>query len=246
MGTGNEHSVPQSGETRAEAPVARRTRWIDVLIAIAVLGSVWGFAEVVLGGAIKAAGFPQRAAVMTGLGMGIMAVALGAFKRPLMLLGIAALAILCKELVVPILHVSILCKANSCLAVAIDGVALAGVAGIAGRKLTRSYAIQVVAAASAALLARSAFYFGGMKLAPCAHLLSFDKAGGYASFMGYNALGWVVSSALFFPLGYWLGMRLREPVLAMGLRKPGLYYTTSAASVALCWAASALAISAGF
>lgn len=43
-----------------ETSATKKTRLVDLLIAIAVLGSVWGFLEVVVGGAIKAAGLPQR------------------------------------------------------------------------------------------------------------------------------------------------------------------------------------------
>lgn len=246
MDNANEQTETDLPVKKISAEAARGLRPVDALIGIAVLGSVWGLVEVVLGGALKDSGFPQSAALLTGLGMGIMGVALGAFRRSLMLVGMAVVAILCKELVVPILHVSILCKANSCLAVALDGVALAGVAGIAGRRIARGYTPQIVAAACAALLARSAFYFTGMKLAPCAHLLSFNKVNGYAAFMAYNALGWVAFSALFFPLGHWLGVRLREPILVLGTRRASLYYAVSVVSVALCWVVSGFAISAGF
>ncbi|MCX5801867.1 MAG: hypothetical protein NTX17_10860 [Candidatus Eisenbacteria bacterium] len=233
--------MSEKDETRA----TKRKRAVDVLIAIALLGSVWGFLEVVLGGAIKAAGLPQRAAIMTGLGMGVMGIALGAFRRPLMLVAIPIVAVLCKQLVVPILHVSILCKANSCLAVGLDGFALAAVAGIAGRRMDKGYTIKVVSAASAALLVRGTFYFMGMNLAPCAHLLSFNRAGGFVSFMAYNGLAWAAFSALLFPVGYWIGAQLKEPVLVLGTRRPSLYYVASAVAVILCWGASALAISSG-
>jgi len=245
-----ENANAQTGKnfsaTKISSETAKTLRPVDVLIGIAVLGSIWGFVEVVLGGALQSTGFSQRAGLLTGLGMGIMGVALGAFRRSVMLLGIAVVAILCKELVVPILHVSILCKANSVLAVGLDGVALAGVAGIVGRRISRGYTVQIVAVACAALLARSAFYFMGMKLAPCAHLLSFNKESGYAAFMAYNALGWAAFSALFFPLGHWLGVRLREPILVLGTRRAPLYYAVSALAVALCWVVSGFAISAGF
>jgi len=246
MENANAQSEKNLSVTKTSPETARALRPIDGLIGIAVLGSIWGFIEVVLGGALQSTAFPQKAALLTGLGMGLMGVALGAFRRSLMLVAIAVVAILCKELVVPILHVSFLCKANSVLAVGLDGVALGGVAGIVGRRISRGYTIQIVAAACAALLARSAFYFMGMKLAPCAHLLSFNKANGYAAFMAYNALGWVAFSALFFPLGHWLGVRLREPIYVLGTKKAPLYYAVSAVAVALLWVASGMAISGGF
>ena len=39
----------------------------DVLIGLLVIGSVWGFLEVVLGGAMKAGEIPYKGDVLTGL-----------------------------------------------------------------------------------------------------------------------------------------------------------------------------------
>lgn len=248
METRQPMTTGQPTETPTDEP--RKLRPADIIITIVVLGSLWGVAEVVLGGALRNVGVSYRAGLLTGVGMGLMAVALAVFlgvlRRPLMLLGIALVAILCKQLVVPILHVSLMCKANSCLAVALQGSALAGVAAVAGRRLNRSLLIQVAGAASAALLARGVFYFAGMKLAPCPYLLSYSHAGGFVDYMAANGLAWAGFSAILFPLGYRAGALLRDPVLALGLRKPALYYSASAAAIACCWVASAVAISSGF
>ncbi|MBC7264092.1 MAG: hypothetical protein H5T64_06995 [Chloroflexi bacterium] len=229
-------------ETKA---LEKRTPLLDIFTAIAVLGSLWGVSEVVLGGAMASANFPYRAAILTGIGMGILGIATGAFRRPMMLAGVALVAILCKQLVVPILHVSVLCKANSCLAVMLEGLALAGVVSFAGRKLERGHLARVASGASAALLAAAAFYFAGMRLAPCQYLLSFNRPGGFVAFLAAEGLPWAVFSALLFPAGYWVGARLRDAVLAPGTRRPSLYYIASAALVVGSWIASAVAIAAG-
>lgn len=229
-------------ETKA---LEKRTPLLDIFTAIAVLGSLWGLSEVVLGGAMAVAKFPYRAAILTGIGMGIMGIAIGAFRRPVMLGGVALVAILCKQLVVPILHVSVMCKANSCLAVMLEGLALAGVVFLAGRRLDRGHLARVVSGASAALLAAAAFYFAGMRLAPCQYLLSFNRPGGLLAFLAAEGLPWAVFSSLLFPAGYWLGAQLRDAVLAPEARKPSLYYIASAALVAVSWIASAIAIAAG-
>lgn len=223
----------------------QRTRLADVLVAIAVLGSLWGLAEVVLGGAIRAAGLPYRAAILTGIGLGMMGIAVGIFRKPSMLAGIALVAVLCKQLVVPILHVSVLCKVNSCLAVMLEGFALAGVVSLAGRRLNRGYLARIASGASAAMLAAAAFYLAGMRVAPCRYLLSFNRPGGFAAFLAVEGLAWAVSSAILFPAGYWMGTRLRDAVPALRTRKPSFYYTASAALTLGCWAASAFGIAAG-
>ncbi|HLE50500.1 MAG TPA: hypothetical protein VI755_00455 [Anaerolineales bacterium] len=221
-----------------------REQRVDLLIAILVFGSLWGLSEVVLGSAIRAAGLPYRAGILTGVGMGIMGMAIGIFRKPVMLAGIALVAILCKQLAVPILHASVMCEANSCLAVMLEGLALAGVVSLAGRKLDRGYLIKIVSGALAALLVAAAFFFIGMQVAPCRYLLSFNRPGGFMAFLAVEGLVWAAFSATLFPLGYWAGARLRDVVPVFGTRKPWLYIT-SAALVVCSWVASALAIATG-
>ncbi len=221
------------------------SRWTCPLIIILVLGSLWGFSEMVLGSAIRAAGLPFRAGILTGIGMGLLAIALGASRRSLWLPGIALLAALCHQLAVPILHVSFMCRANSFLAVLLEGAALAGVALLVGRRLERGVPIQAASGATAALLAAGAFYFLGLRLAPCQYLLSFNRPGGLLAFMGAEGLIWAAFSALLVPVGYRIGTQLAASFRNAGQRKPTLYYLTSAVIVILCWAASALVIAAG-
>jgi len=223
----------------------KRAQRVDLLITIVVLGSLWGLSEVVLGGAIRAAGLPYRAGILTGVGIGIMGIAVAVLRKPLTLAGVALVAISCKQLVVPILHISVMCKANSCLAVMLEGLALAGVVSLAGRKLDRSHLTRIASGASAALLAAAAFYFIGMRVTPCRHLLSFNRPGGFVAFLTVEGLVWAVFSAILFPAGYWVGTRLRGTVFALRTRKPLFYYTTFAALVVCCWVASAFAIAAG-
>jgi hypothetical protein len=217
---------------------------VDLLIAILVLGSLWGFSEVVLSSAIMAAGIPYRAGILTGVGMGLMGVALGAFRKPLLPAGMALVAVLCKQLVVPILHVSVMCEANSCVAVMLDGLALAGVAALAGRRLDKGYPAKIAVGAAAALVAAAAFHVVGMRVAPCQHLLSFNRAGGFVAFVTSSGLVWAFFSAILFPLGCLVGTRFRNAVPALRTRKPLFYYTVSAALVVCCWAASAVVIAA--
>jgi hypothetical protein len=234
-------------------------RPLDIVLAVVLLGSVWGMVEVVLGGAIKQAGLPHRVAIVTGLGMGIMGVGLGAFRRLYMLPLIAVVAVCVKQLVVPILHLPFLCKANSCLALLIEGGALAGMLAIAGPRLTRREASpdgaggvrrgQWITAAAvggcAALIASGAFHAAGMRVAPCDHLLSYNRALGLLTYMATRGSFWAVSSAVLFPLGYLLGLRLEDSVAVAHRSRPALYYLATALCVAACWGASALAISAG-
>lgn len=222
-----------------------QTSWARLLVTVLVIGSLWGFSEVVVGSAIRAAGLPFRAGILTGIGMGLMAVALGASRRPALLPGIAMVTALCHQLAVPILHVSFMCRANSALAVLLEGAALTGVAFLAGRRLAKGIPIQAASGATAALLAAGAFYFVGLRVAPCQYLLSFARSGGLLAFMLAEGLVWAAFSAALVPVGYWAGARLDRAVQTASLKKPARYYLTSAAIIVFCWAASAAVIAAG-
>ena len=225
---------------------AEQARILNIWTAILVLGSLWGFTEVVLSGAIRAAGLPYRAAILTGIGMGLMGVAVGAYKRPWMLAAIAFAAVLCKQLVMPILQVSVMCKANSCIAVMLEGFTLSGAVALAGRKVRQQSLARIATGAAAALLTAVVFHFVGMRVAPCRYLLTFDRPGGLAAFLTAEGLPWAIASGVLFPVGYWIGERLEASSLATGTAKSRAYYAASSAIVVVCWLASALAIAAGF
>ncbi len=215
------------------------------MIAILVLGSLWGLSEVVVNGGIRAAGLPYRAGILAGVGMGIMGIAMGLFGKARMLVLIGLLAVLLKQLVVPILHVSVLCKANSCIAVMFQGLALATVVSVMGRRFEKSDLARITTGVSAGLLAALAFYPVGIRVAPCPYLLSFCRPGGYGAFMAAEGLIWAAFSGILLPAGYWLGQQMEGVILVPGRKKPVLYYAVSGAVVACCWVAGALAIAAG-
>ena len=180
----------------------RQSRRGDILIALVILGSIWGLLEVVGGGAMKAGNIPYKGDVLTGLGIGTMAIALAMFRRPLGLLLIAAVAIGVKQTAVPILHLTTFCKANSCLAVMLGAGALSGTAALVGPRLRRGISARVATGFSAGLLASISFYFIGMRVAPCRYLMSFNRSGGFVAFMLAEGLIWAALGGVFFPVGY--------------------------------------------
>lgn len=217
----------------------------DAAIIVVVLGSVWGFLEVVVGGAMKSASIPYKGDLLTGLGIGIMAVLLAWRRTPAALLAIALVAVAVKQLAVPILHLPLMCKANSCLAVGLAGGALAGTSALAGGRLGRSLWVRTAVGVAAGLLGSMGFYAIGMRLAPCNYLLSFNRAGGFAGFMLAEGVIWAALGGVFFPVGYSLGLRLRNAVYGLRSRRPRVYYGIIAAILASAWIASGIAIAAG-
>jgi hypothetical protein len=210
-----------------------------------ILGSVWGFLEVVGGGAMKAGGIPYKGDIMTGLGMCAMAVGVAMFRKPLLIIGIAAVAVALRQLAVPILHLTGFCKANSCLAMMLGGTALGGIVALAGRRFRRGVLPRAAAGFSAGLLTGAGFYWIGMRVAPCRYLLSFNRPGGFAAFMRAEGIIWAALAGVLVPVGYLIGERLEDRVVDLPARQPAFYYSVSATIVACCWVASAIAIAGG-
>lgn len=217
----------------------------NIGLAVLVLGSLWGVSEVVLNDTVKAVEFPFRAGALVGFGMLAMGALLGYGRRALALLAIPLVAVAVKQLVVPIAGATVLCKANSCIAVLLQAGALAAVAGVAANAVRGRVAARVAAGAGAGLLSAVPFYFVGLAVAPCNYLMSFDRAGGFAAFMVQEGLVWAAFAAVLFPAGYWIGARVREPLAALEHRRPALYLGTALGVTCCCWAGAALAITLG-
>lgn len=153
---------------------------------------------------------------------------MGIFRRPLMLLWITIVTVLSKQLVVPILHISVMCKANSCLAVLLEGFILTGFVTV----LCKTDLSRMISGISAALLAALGFYFIGMRLSPCPCLLSFK--GELLKFLTKKGLVWAAFSGIFFPVGYRIGTGLKTAVITVEMRRPLLYYISSLSVTVVC------------
>ena len=80
---------------------------IHIIIGILVFGSIWGFFEATLGGFLNMIIFPNKGAIMSGIGVAIMGTALAIYKKPGMLPGIGIVAASFKLLNVWLLFVPI-------------------------------------------------------------------------------------------------------------------------------------------
>jgi len=229
----------EGGEMKTEI-----SKWQDgfpILIGILFFGSIWGLFEVVLGSGLRAIDSPYRAGSLLGMGMLIMGIALAIYKRPAMLVGIGLIAGLFKLLAVPILHISIMCKANSSIAVLIESLALSLVAIALMERMDRGVYTRMGAGGLAALISAGSFYFVGMRVAPCPYLLSFNLWG----FLAKEGLSWMTFSAILLPVGYLAGLKLRPTMAHLLTTKPTFGYATCIAISAVCWGVGALTIIAG-
>jgi len=225
----------------AKTKLIDRQSIVYILLGILVFGSIWGLFEVVLGGGLRAANFPYRSGLLTGIGMGLMGMALVIYKKPAMLIGIGLVAVLVKLLAAPILHISVMCKANSCIAVFTEAVALTLVAFLLMSEMGKSVHARIGGGAVAAIIASVGFYFIGMQVAPCNYLLGFTAGG----FIVTEGLIWAAFSAILLPLGYLAGMKLEAKAFPLLRRRLPLYYASTVATVVICWGVSAIAIASG-
>jgi len=218
---------------------------IKIVTAVILLGSVCGLIEVLLDGFLRHVGFPYRAGLLTGIGFGIVAVGLAVFKKPLMVFGIGVVTVLCKQLVIPVLGVSVMCKLNSCVAVILEYGSLSLIASYMFGSISKNVSSRVVAGGGGALLGSLAFFFIGMHVAPCRYLLSFNSPAGFGSYLMTESLSWVFFSVLFFPLGWKIGELISEKTLDFIKLRSGIYYAGSAAISLSIWLICAFAISRG-
>ncbi|PIV17991.1 MAG: hypothetical protein COZ15_01620 [Elusimicrobia bacterium CG_4_10_14_3_um_filter_49_12_50_7] len=210
---------------------------LEILLAIIAAGAVWGMSEVIFGGIIRHSSHHLKAGILTGMGLGIIGIFLANFRKPFAVVGIATIACLVKQLVVPILGVSFACKANSCLAVVLEASALAGAFAILkGRK-------NFLTGASAGMGGAVLFYFIGMRVAPCPYLLSFNHK--FASWIIREGFLWMGFSAVLYPAGILVGEKIKGKINTLLLLKPSLYYRIATAIIVSCFLVSAFAISRG-
>lgn len=222
-----------------EAIINRQMNPVLPLVGILVFGAIWGMSEVALGGALGMVGFPYRAGLLTGLGMGILALAYAMSKNLFMLFGIGIVAALVNLLGVPLAHLTVMCKANSCIAVGIEAVSL-GLVMVVLRK--GGIFNRMAGGATAAILSSAGFYLIGTHVAPCQYLSSFMNTG---AFVVKEGIVWATFAATFVPLGYSVGEKLALRPHFMEPGKSLAFYGTAAGVFAASLAISSFAILAG-
>jgi len=218
---------------------------IHVLVGILVFGSIWGFFEATLGGFLHMIIFPNKGAIMGGIGVAIMASALAIYKKPSMLPGIGIVAASFKLLNVWFLFVPIgaIHIINPAMAIIFESLAFSLVAVFVMKKIAKNAFIGVGAGVLAGLISAIAWvYFAIYVMNAPAYARVVFTAGGFIANQG------VVQAAffgVFVPLGYLVGEKLATRTLPALTGRGVPHYATSAAVIVLCWGISAIAKMAG-
>ena len=218
----------------------KRQSLVYLIIGILVFGSIWGVLEATLGGFLHLIIFPNKGAIMAGIGVAIMSLALAIYRKPSMLLGIGIVAASFKLLDVwlfflPITSIHII---NPAMAIIFESLAFSLVAVFVMKRIAKNAFIGVGAGVLAGLISAAAWvYFAIYVMNAPAYARVVFTAGGYIANQG---IAQAVFSGVFVPLGYLVGAKL-EVKTSPALINRALYYATSAAIICFCWGISAIA-----
>lgn len=214
---------------------------VCIIIGILVFGSVWGFSEATLGGFLHMVIFPNKGAIMSGIGVAIMASALVIYRKPAMLPGIGIVAASFKLLDVwlfslPVASIHII---NPAMAIIFESLAFGLVAVFLTNRIAKNAFVGIGAGFLVGLISATAWvYFAIYVMNAPAYARVVFTTGGFISNQGVAQAAF---SAIFLPLGYLAGEKLASRTPAILTRRP-IYYTVSASTVLLCWGVSALAM----
>ncbi len=217
---------------------------VYLIIGVVVFGSIWGLLEATLGGFLHLIIFPNKGAIMGGIGGAIMASALAIYKKPYMLAGIGLVSASFKLLDVWIfsLPVTSIHLINPAMAIIFESLAFSLVAILVAGKISRNIFAGVWGGVLAGMLSATAFVYFAIYVMN-AQLLGrgITTAGAYITNQGIVQAAFL---GVLFPLGYLAGEKLTAksyPALARGRA----FYAVSAAVICLSWGISAIAKLAG-
>jgi hypothetical protein len=231
--------------TNTETKLINRQSIVHILLGILIFGSIWGLLEATLGGFLNLIIFPNKGAIMSGIGVAIMASALATYRKPAMLPGIGIVAASFKWfnawlLFVPLNSVQVI---NPAPAIFLESLAFGLVAVFLMDRIAKNLLVGMGAGVLIGIMSATAYVYFAVYAthSPIFARMGIDSIG---EFIRGNGVVQAAFFGLFLPLGYVIGEKLAaktSPVLA----RRSLYYATAGATVAFCWGISAIAIMAG-
>jgi len=211
----------------------------DIVIGILVFGSIWGLLEATLGGFLNMIIFPNKGAIMAGIGVAIMGASLAIYRKPAMAFAIGIVAASFKLLnvwiFVPISYANIV---NPAMAIVLESMTFTLVAIPLKDRMSRNSLAGIGAGALAGIITATAFFYFALYVTR-SPILERMGVSGVGQYLAGNGVVQAVFYGIFLPIGYQLGNRLTRISLT-SLSRP-FYYGASAAIICLCWGIAALA-----
>ncbi|HEX9896188.1 MAG TPA: hypothetical protein VGA85_00810 [Dehalococcoidales bacterium] len=216
-----------------------------LIIGVLVFGSIWGCLEATLGGLLNLIIFPNKGAIMSGIGMAIMGVALAVYRKPAILPGIGIVAASFKWLnawllFVPASSVQII---NPAMSIALEALAFTLVVAFMMDRVEKNIYVGVWVAVLASFISAIGYVYFAVYVthSPIFARLGIESIG---EFITGNGVVQAVFSGVLAPLGYLAGKKMVDTQPRILTRQP-IYYFVSASTVLLCLGFSALAVIAG-
>jgi len=218
---------------------------IRLFIGILIFGSIWGCLEATLGGFLNLIIFPNKGAIMSGIGMAIMSAALIVYRKPVMLPGIGIVAASYKWLnawflFVPPTAVQII---NPAMSIIFEALVFSLVAFSLMNRMEKNVYVGVWSAVLAGFVSAVAYVYFAVYIthSPIFARLGINSIG---EFITGNGVIQAVFCGIVAPVGYLAGKKLVIVMSHISERKP-VYYAISTATILGCLGFSALAIIAG-
>lgn len=216
-----------------------------LIIGVLVFGSIWGCLEATLGGFLNLIIFPNKGAIMCGIGMAIMGAVLAVYRKPAMLPGIGIVAASFKWLnswllFVPPTSVQII---NPAMSIVLEALAFALVVVLFRKLMEKNIYAVVWLAFLASLTSAIAYVYFAVYVT---HSPIFARLGikSIGEFILGNGVVQAVFSGMLAPLGYLAGKKMAAEISHVLARK-SVYFAVSTTTVLGCLGLSALAIIAG-
>ncbi len=223
---------------RSRLGISRTT--LNLVILVLLFGSLWGLLEATLGGFLHLIHFPQKGAIMAGIGMSVMAAFIATAPKPRWVIGLGLVAASFKVLAGLIAHVPLYAPmvVNPALAILIEALVFGVVA---------SFFLRVLPKRTPALIACGAVT-GFLSIAlyvTIASLLGLGQWPAMDTFQKLTIVGYTgaISAAICALLllgGYALGGWSRQSFLRLKTVKSSLFYSGAAAATFLCWGLAAI------
>lgn len=219
--------------------------FLNALIGVAVLGSIWGLLEATLGGFLHLIHFPYKGAIMGGIGISIMATFVATNRRPSLVIGVGFIAAFFKLLSALIYGEPILAPfvVNPATAIVLEAVAFSLVVSLLFKGFEKSVKIRIAAGVSVGYLGITLYAI----LASVVGMGNWPLIGLTEKFISIlsNGTGIAIIGTGLLLLGYMVGTKLRPKLVQLRSMRPKIFYGSSVAATVSCWIMAAFAFASG-
>ena len=213
-------------------------KWREILavgMAVIVIGSIWGFLEMTMGGFLHAIHFPQKGAIMGGLAVSLMAIFVTITKKPSIvpLLGVIAASFKPFSAIIfgmPALSPFVV---NPATAIIMEALAFSAVM-VALRRAINHHILARVGAGFMAGFLGYAFYAALASIIGLGNWPTLDIMAKLKLIMTSATPIGIAGAAMLFA-GYCLGTAGAPRLSSLRELHPRLYYSASLTLVLLCW-----------